>query len=68
VRLMLAAKRAKFVELQPLGLSLLVLGLAIVFSFALSALQSNNFAHAFAPFRSLRIQKDGAALCAGSFF
>jgi hypothetical protein len=45
VRLMLAAKRAEFVELQPFGHSFLVLGLAIVLSLALSALQSNDFAH-----------------------
>src|ERR1700693_1464308 len=39
VRLMLAAQRAEFVEREPLGFSLLVLGLAIVLSLALSALQ-----------------------------
>jgi hypothetical protein len=33
-----AAKRAKFLQFQPLGLSLLVLGLAVVFPFALGAL------------------------------
>jgi hypothetical protein len=38
VRLMLAAKRAEFVELQPLGHGFLVLGLAVVLSLALSAL------------------------------
>jgi hypothetical protein len=56
VRLMLAAKRAEFVELQPFGHSFLVLGLAVVLSLALSALQCNDFAHPFAPFQSLRIQ------------
>jgi hypothetical protein len=55
VRLMLAAKRAEFAELQPLGFGLLVLGLAVVFPFALSALQCDNLAHV-APFQSLRIQ------------
>jgi hypothetical protein len=45
VRLMLAAKRAEFVELQPLGFGLLVLGLAIVLSLALSTLQRYDFAH-----------------------
>jgi hypothetical protein len=38
VRLMLTAKRAKLVELQPLGHGFLVLGLAIVLPLALSAL------------------------------
>jgi hypothetical protein len=47
VGLMLAAKRAEFVELQPLRHSFLVLGLAIVLSLALSALQCNNFTHSF---------------------
>jgi hypothetical protein len=45
VRLMLTAKRAEFVELQPFGFGLLIFGLAIVLPLALSALQSNNFAH-----------------------
>jgi hypothetical protein len=45
VGLMLAAKRAELTELQPLRHSLLVLGLAIVLSLALSALQSDNFTH-----------------------
>jgi hypothetical protein len=47
VRLMLAAKRAEFVELQPFGGGLLIFGLAIVLPLALSALQSNNFAHCY---------------------
>jgi heme/copper-type cytochrome/quinol oxidase subunit 1 len=51
VRLMLTAKRAEFAELQPLRFGLLVLGLAIVLSLALSTLQSDDFAH----FRSLSV-------------
>jgi hypothetical protein len=42
---MLAAKRAKLLEFDPLGGGLLVLGAAVVFSFALSTLKSDNFAH-----------------------
>jgi hypothetical protein len=45
VDLMFAAKRAEFLELQPVGMELLVLGLAVVLAFALGALQSNDFAH-----------------------
>src|SRR5258708_3374974 len=45
VHLMLAAKRAEFLEFNPLGSGLLVLGTAIVFSLALSTLKSDNFAH-----------------------
>jgi len=45
VRLMLAAKRAEFLELDPLGGGLLVLGAAVVFSLALGTLKSDNFAH-----------------------
>jgi hypothetical protein len=45
-----AAKGAEFLQLQPLGLGLLILGLAIVLAFALGALQSDNFSHRFAPF------------------
>jgi hypothetical protein len=57
VRLMLAAKRAEFVELQPFGHSLFVLGLAIVLSLAFSALQSNNLAHSFRSLSFARIQE-----------
>jgi hypothetical protein len=57
VRLMLAAKRAEFAELQPLGFGLLVLGLAVVLSLALSALQCNNFAHSFSlPFSREKLE------------
>src|SRR5713101_328439 len=45
VHLMLAAKRAEFLQLNPLGSGLLVLGTAVVFSLALSTLKSDNFAH-----------------------
>jgi hypothetical protein len=41
-----AAKRAELLQFQPLGLGLLILGLAVVLVFALGALQSDNFAHA----------------------
>jgi hypothetical protein len=42
---MAAAKGAKLLQLQPLSLGLLVLGLAIVLAFALGALQSNDLTH-----------------------
>src|SRR6202171_2448541 len=45
VHLMLAAKRAEFLELNTLGRGLLVLGAAVVFPLALGALKSDNFAH-----------------------
>jgi hypothetical protein len=45
---MAAAKGAKLLQLQPLRLGFLILGLAIVLAFALGALQSNNFSHRFA--------------------
>jgi hypothetical protein len=51
---MLTAKCAEFIELQPLRFGLLVLGLAIVLSLALSALQSDDFAH----FRSLSVAQN----------
>jgi hypothetical protein len=44
-----AAEGAKLLQLQTLGLGLLVLGLAVVLAFALGALQCNDFAHKFAP-------------------
>jgi hypothetical protein len=43
------AKRAELLQFQPLGLGLLILGLAIVLAFALGALQSDNFAHCSLP-------------------
>jgi hypothetical protein len=43
-----AAKRAELLQLQPLGLGLLVLGLAVVLVLALGTLQSDNFSHRFA--------------------
>jgi hypothetical protein len=46
---MYAAEGAKLLHLQPLGLGLLVLGLAVVLAFALGALQSNDFAHSLLP-------------------
>jgi hypothetical protein len=42
---MLAAKRAKLLELNPLSRGLLVLGVAVVFSLALCTLKSDNFPH-----------------------
>jgi hypothetical protein len=42
---MATAKGAKLLQLQPLGLGLLVLGFAIVLAFAFGALQSDNFTH-----------------------
>jgi hypothetical protein len=47
---MYAAKGAKLLQLQTLGLGLLILGLAVVLAFALGTLQCNDFAHKFAPF------------------
>jgi hypothetical protein len=47
---MYATEGAKLLQLQPLGLGLLVLRLAVVLAFALGALQCNDFAHSFAPF------------------
>jgi hypothetical protein len=47
-----AAKGAKLLQLQTLGLGLLILGLAVVLAFALGALQCNDFAHKFAPVQS----------------
>jgi hypothetical protein len=47
---MATAKGAELLQLQPLGLGLLVLRLAIVLAFALGALHCNDFAHSFAPF------------------
>jgi hypothetical protein len=54
-----AAKRAELLQFQPLGLGLLVLGLAVVLTFAFGALQCDDFAHSFAPFSraEVRIQK-----------
>jgi hypothetical protein len=46
---MYAAKSAEFLQLQPLGLGLLVLGLAVVLAFTLGALQCDDFTHVFAP-------------------
>jgi hypothetical protein len=40
-----AAEGAKLLQFQPLGLGLLVLGLAVVLVFALGALQCNDFTH-----------------------
>jgi hypothetical protein len=51
---MYAAKRAELLQFQPLGLGLLVLGLAVVLAFALGALQSDNFSHC----RSLQSRED----------
>ena len=45
VHLMLAAKRAKLLEFNPLSRGLLVLGAAVVLSLAFSTLKSDNFAH-----------------------
>src|SRR5258708_27882247 len=45
VHLMLAAKRAEFLEFNPLGGGLLVLGTAVVLPLALSTLKSDNCAH-----------------------
>src|SRR5271170_5496036 len=42
---MATAKGAKLLQLQPLGLGLLVLGLAVILPFALGALQSDNLSH-----------------------
>jgi hypothetical protein len=42
--LMLAAESAEFLQFQPLGGGLFVLGLIVVLAFALSALKRNNFA------------------------
>jgi hypothetical protein len=39
------AEGAELLHLQPLGLGLLVLGLAVVLVFALGALQCDNFPH-----------------------
>src|SRR5258708_6959155 len=55
VHLMLAAKRAEFLEFNPLGGGLLVLGTAVVLPLALSTLKSDNFAHVC----SLRSQGGG---------
>jgi hypothetical protein len=54
---MYPAKRAELFQLQPLGLGLLVLGLAVVLVLALGALQCDDFAHSLAPIQSRRIQK-----------
>ncbi len=43
--LMHAAEGAELLQLQPLGLGLLVLGFAVILAFALGALQRNDFAH-----------------------
>jgi hypothetical protein len=43
--LMLTAKSAELLHLQPLGHGLLVLGLAVILPLALGALQGDNFAH-----------------------
>jgi hypothetical protein len=40
-----AAKGAELLQLQPLGLGLLVLGLAVVLALALGALQCNDLTH-----------------------
>ena len=45
-----AAKGAKLLKLQPLGLGLLILGLAVVLAFALGALQCDDLTHKLAPF------------------
>jgi hypothetical protein len=63
---MLAAKRAEFVELQPLGFGLFVLGFAIVLSLALSTLQSNDFAHSFRSLSVARIQESEEVRSRGS--
>jgi hypothetical protein len=42
---MATAKGAELLQLQPLGLGLLVLRFAIVLAFALGALHCNDFAH-----------------------
>src|SRR3984957_1192729 len=47
-----AAKGAEFLQLQPFGLGLLVLGFAVVLVFALGALHRDNFAHSFCSRRS----------------
>jgi hypothetical protein len=47
---MYPAKSAELLQLQTLGLGLLVLGLAVVLAFALGALQGNDLTHKFAPF------------------
>ena len=51
---MAAAKGAEFLQFQPLGLGLLILGLAVVLAFALGALQSNDFSHG----RSLQSRRE----------
>jgi heme/copper-type cytochrome/quinol oxidase subunit 1 len=52
VRLVLAARRTEFAELQPFGGGLLVLGLAVVLAFALGALKRDDFSwHFSAPTR-----------------
>jgi hypothetical protein len=62
---MAAAKGAKLLQLQPLRLGLLILGLAIVLAFALGALQSNNFSHRFALLaEEARIQKSESRMIA----
>ena len=42
---MYPAKGTELLQLQTLGLGLLILGLAVVLAFALGALHSNDFAH-----------------------
>src|SRR5438270_5382551 len=54
MRLMLAAKRAELTQFQPLRLSLLVLGLAVVLPLAFRALKCDYLAH-FAPLRVARL-------------
>jgi hypothetical protein len=59
-----AAKGTKLFQLQPLGLRLLIFGLAIVLVFAFRALQCDDFTHRLLLFRSqnpeVRIQNAGA--------
>jgi uncharacterized membrane protein (DUF441 family) len=57
MRLMLAAKRAELLQLQPLGLGLLVLGLAVILPFALGALHGYDFAHFLRSSSVARIQE-----------
>jgi hypothetical protein len=49
MNLVTTAKTAEFLQFQPLGLGLLVLGRTVVLVFALGALQRNDFAHVVFP-------------------
>jgi uncharacterized membrane protein (DUF441 family) len=54
------AKRAELLQLQPLGLGLLILGLAVVLAFAFGALQCNDLAHSLRSLQSLAVVGGGS--------